>query len=87
MVGEWTVQGSTVCSCHLTHKIAAPRSISLPLFTRNKKIIVAKKWTRWKDKFAVSKFWKHKFAEKTSSVYGQNSILSRPWIILLGTLP
>jgi len=32
----------------------------------------------WKDKFAASKFWNHKIAEKITSICGQNGFQIRP---------
>ena len=50
--------------CHLTHKIATHGSISLPLFTCNPLAKTDILEVSWKDKFAASKFWNHKIAEK-----------------------
>jgi hypothetical protein len=58
--------------CDFTHKIATAGSISLPLFTRNQSPKLNDVSIEWKDKFAVSKFWKHNIAEKIFGLCSQN---------------
>jgi hypothetical protein len=66
------VPGRSEPSCDLTHKIATPGSISLPLFTRNQSPKICELGTEWKHNFAASKFWNHNLAEKILGLCTQN---------------